>query len=181
MKIGEGIPAVPGRPAPADIPYRPQECWRRVDPALEREIVVLWSEHRVLPPDVDPSARAQEAVCVARDAGGRLVAVATARARIVPFLGESLYNFRLFVAPGARSRQLPLRMLRRSQRVLAADAAGGQPASDALGILLVLENPRFDRFRRLATWKRTGFVYAGRTPQGLQRRIWYFPGARLRG
>jgi hypothetical protein len=64
--------------------------------------------------------------------------------------------------------------------VLAADARREDPASEAIGIFLELENPGFARVGTHAVWRRSGFFYAGHTPRGLERRIWYFPGAQLR-
>lgn len=158
---------------------RIEDCWRRVDPDLAGEIVAMWRAASALPADADARERAGEAVCVSRDGSGRLVGVATAQPRLIPFLGQTLYYFRAFVAPGRRGTTLALRLLRESQRILAADAASAAPASAAIGLFLELENPVFRRDREHAVWPRTGLVYAGLTPRGLQRRIWYFPGAQL--
>lgn len=156
-----------------------QVCWRAVDAALAAEILSMWRQGEAIASAEEAARRAGEAVCVARAADGSLVAIATAQARRIPFLGQTMYYLRAYVAPGARGGWLPQRLLDGSQRVLAADAAGPTPASAALGIFLELENPSFDRIGARAVWRRSGFVYAGRTPRGLERRIWYFPGARI--
>lgn len=157
-----------------------QPCWRQVDATLAAEVRDLWTRAAVLADPDELQRRVQDVVCVARDAAGALVAIATAQPGLVPFLGEELYHFRLFVAPSARARTLPDRMLRLAQQVLAADAASAAPASAAIGLFIVLENPRFAKLIRRAVWRRSGMIYGGRTPSGHERRFWYFPGARLR-
>lgn len=158
---------------------RIEACWRRVDPDLAGEIATLWREASAVPDPQQAQDRTAEAVCVARDGDGRLVGVATAQPRRIPFLGQVMYYFRAFVAPGQRGGALAMRLLRESQRILATDAASAAPASPAIGLFLELENPVFRREGDRAVWQRTELVYAGLTPRGLQRRIWYFPGARL--
>lgn len=160
--------------------HRIEICWRQVSPALATEIAALWRSEKAIGDEAEAGRRTAEAVCVARDAHGTLVAVATAQPREIPFLGQSMYYLRAFLARTARRGLLAHRLLRACQQALAADAAGAQPASAAIGIFLELENPVFQRDGDRAVWRRSGMVYAGRTPRGLQRRIWYFPDARLR-
>jgi hypothetical protein len=160
-------------------PFEPVPCWGAVDAALGAEIVALWTRAGVIQVPGEAERRAPEAVCTARDGEGRLVAVATAQARLIPFLGETLYYLRLFVTRDARAAWLPARLLRTAQDVLAAHAASAAPSSPAIGIFLELENPGFARVGTRAVWRRSGFFYAGHTPRGLERRIWYFPGARI--
>lgn len=160
--------------------HRIEPCWRQVSPALAAEIVGLWqAEGAVGDPD-EARRRVAEVLCVARDGDGALVAVATAQPREIPFLGQVMYYFRAFIAARARRGMLALRLLRASQDLLAADAAGPEPASEAIGLFLELENPVFAREHSRAVWPRCGMVFAGHTPRGMQRRIWYFPDARLR-
>lgn len=156
-----------------------QPCWGAVDASLAAEIIAMWRSGDAIASADEATRRAGEAVCVARAADGSLVAVATAQPRRIPFLGQTMYYLRAYVAPGARGSWLPQRLLETSQRVLAEDATGPSPAAAALGIFLELENPSFARIGARAVWRRSGFVYAGRTPRGLERRIWYFPGARV--
>lgn len=161
--------------------HRIEPCWRQVGPALAEEILALWRDGNAIGSEDEAARRTAEVVCVARAGDGRLVAVATAQPRDIPFLGgETMYYLRAFIAPHARGGLLGHRLLGACQRLLAEDAAGTQPASAAIGIFLELENPVFRREDEAAVWRRSGMVYAGRTPRGLQRRIWYFPGARLR-
>lgn len=160
--------------------HRIEPCWRAVAPALAGEIVTLWQQGRAIPDPAEALRRTREAVCVARGSDGGLVAVATAQARQIPFLGQPMYYLRAFLAPAVRRGLLAHRLLRHCQQILSADAAGPDPASPAIGIFLELENPVFSREGDRAVWRRSGMVYAGRTPRGLQRRIWYFADARLR-
>lgn len=160
--------------------HRIESCWRSVDAALGAEIAALWKAEAAIGDPGEAGRRVAEAVCVARDAGGALVAVATAQARTIPFLGQPMYYLRAFLAASVRRGLLASRLLRSCQSILGDDAAGPAPSSPAIGIFLELENPVFRRDGDRAVWARTGMIYAGRTPRGLQRRIWYFPNARLR-
>lgn len=158
-----------------------QSCWRQVTPGLAGEIAGLWRAERAIADPDELTRRTAEAVCVARDGAAALVAVVTAQPRQIPFLGQPMYYLRAFIAPAARGGLLGQRLLRASQDILAADAASAAPYSPAIGIFMELENPVFHREGDRAVWGRSRMVYAGRTPRGLQRRIWYFPGARLAG
>ena len=156
-----------------------EPCWQAVTPALASEIIALWQGEAAIVDSAEAARRVAESVCVARDGAGRLVAVATAQRRAIPFLGQPMYYLRAFLARPVRRGLLAHRLLRACQDALAADAASASPASDAIGLFLELENPVFAREGDRAVWRRSGMIYAGRTPRGLQRRIWYFPGARL--
>lgn len=157
-----------------------EPCWRAVVPGLAKEIAALWRSENAISDPAEAARRVAESVCVARDADGRVVAVATAQRRLIPFLGQPMYYLRAFLAQPVRRGLLAHRLLRQCQQTLAADAASAEPASDAIGLFLELENPVFARDDERAVWRRSGMVYAGLTPRGLQRRIWYFPDARLR-
>jgi len=158
---------------------RIEPCWPHVGPELAAEIVALWRQEKAIDTPAEMQRRSAEAVCVARGADGTLLGVATAQAQLIPFLGQPMYYLRAFVAANARRGILGYRLMRGAQETLAADAASAAPASAAIGIFLELENPAFARDGDRAVW-RSGFAYAGITPRGLQRRIWYFPEARLR-
>ncbi|MFI4969392.1 MAG: hypothetical protein ACHP7D_04245, partial [Lysobacterales bacterium] len=55
--------------------------------------------------------------------------------------------------------------------------ANGYPC---IGILLELENTRFRDKGRMAAWWSPRFVYIGRSTRGLDLRVHYFRGARLK-
>lgn len=161
--------------------HRIEACWQAVTPVLAGEISALWRSEAAIGDPAEAARRVAESVCVARDAAGRVVAVATAQRRAIPFLGQPMYYLRAFLARPVRRGLLAHRLLRTCQETLAADAASAEPASDAIGLFLELENPVFARDGDRAVWRRSGMIFAGHTPRGLQRRIWYFPGARLTG
>jgi hypothetical protein len=49
-----------------------------------------------------------------------------------------------------------------------------------IGVLLELENERFRERGRMATWFNPRFVYIGRSDRGLDLRVLYFKGVRLK-
>lgn len=141
----------------------------------------------------EAARRAQEAVCAARDGDGQLVGVSTAQPRLVPFLGENMFYFRAFVVPALRRGTLGPRLAFASRQLLNDEYRRGQPADYPIGLFLEIENAGLSRDNERAVWDRPALksrpeqtswphgalVYAGRSPRGLDRRIWYFDGARL--
>ncbi|MGH8148263.1 MAG: hypothetical protein ACREPY_18275, partial [Rhodanobacteraceae bacterium] len=112
------------------------------------------------------------------DENGELAAVATATPRVLPRLGQPLYYYRCFVGKAWRASKLVRSLLRHSQRVLESYAREhGYPC---IGVLLELENEGFADTLRWARWPGVGFSYIGVSPRGLDLRVWYFRGARLK-
>jgi GNAT superfamily N-acetyltransferase len=157
-------------------------CWQSVDPALRDETVAFWDRHGAI---ADPAAarrRADQLVAVARSEGpdGEIAGVCTAVPRPIPDLGQTLYYYRTFVAPSFRGAFLMQRLMRVAVAELERYSQV-HPEHSAAGVYLELESPLFRTHLRQAVWPRQGleFVYIGRTPAGLERRLLWFRHARI--
>lgn len=152
--------------------------WRALDSSDAEAIRAFWIREQANVEGDNATRRLPEVVLHAIDDSGAIAAVATAQAVLVPRLGQPMYYYRHFVGKAWRTGIMSRLLLRHTQRLLGADAcARGFPC---IGILLELENEGFARTLRRAFWPGTNFVYVGHGASGLEQRIWYFRGARLK-
>jgi hypothetical protein len=109
---------------------------------------------------------------------GEVAGVCTAAAATPPQLGQPVWYWRTFVGVRWRSTPLVMNLLKRSCTLLGDHArANDWPC---IGILLELENTRFRDKGRAAVWWNPRFTYIGRSARGLDLRVHYFHGARLK-
>ena len=154
------------------------DVWQKLTPALEAEILQFWLDNKALVEKMQPAKRVQQVVCLARSEEGGIVGVSTAQPYLVPMLGQPMYQYRNFIAAGARGQQLSIAFLLKAKAVLQAyNQALATP--QCLGIILELGNEALAQRQDQAHWPRTGFTFIGYTPKGLHLRVWYFAGARL--
>jgi hypothetical protein len=152
--------------------------WRRLDTATGEAIRAFWLREQANVAGNEATRRLTEVVAHVVDEQGRLAAVATATPKVLPRLGQPLYYYRCFVGKSWRASKLVRPLLRHTQMVLEAFArAHDYPC---IGILLELENEGFADTLRWAHWSGVGFSYIGVSPRGLDLRVWYFRGARLK-
>lgn len=109
---------------------------------------------------------------------GEVAGVCTAMTMTPPQLAQPIYYWRTFVGKAYRATPLVMMLLKKSCVLLEEHArANGYPA---IGILLELENDRFRDKGRAAVWFNPRFVYVGRSQRGLDLRVFYFKGAKLK-
>lgn len=141
-------------------------------------VKAFWRAEGAFNDDAPMNERVKQLVLHAVDEDGKVAGVCTALASTPQPLGQPMYFWRCFV--GAKWRQTPLVMslLKRSCVLLEEYAqANGFPC---IGILLELENTRFREKGRMAAWWNPRFTYIGRSPRGLDVRVHYFKGAKLK-
>lgn len=152
--------------------------WQAMQPADAEAIRAFWRDERALTDEAQMNERLKQVVLHALDADGRLAGVCTAMAATPPSLGQPLYFWRCFVGARWRSTPLVMSLLKRSCALLEDYAAAiGHPC---IGVLLELENARFRDKGRAAVWWNPRFTYVGRSARGLDLRVHYFKGARLK-
>jgi hypothetical protein len=89
-----------------------------------------------------------------------------------------MYYYRCFIGQRWRRTRLVFALLRHAFATLETHAReNGYPC---IGVLLELENNRFGETLRAPAWPGIGFVYAGKSGRGLELRVRYFRGARLK-
>lgn len=152
--------------------------WPQVTAPAGAAIKAFWRSEGALADETAMDARLGQVVMHACDASGAVAGVCTALAVTPPRLGQPLYYWRTFVGARWRSSPLVMALLKRSCALLEEHARNhGYPC---IGVLLELENQRFRERGRMATWVNPRFVYIGRSERGLDLRVLYFKGARLK-
>ena len=158
--------------------FRFVEDWQNLQPASADAIRAFWLDEGALADEAAMTGRLPQVVMHALDEAGRVAGVCTALAVTPPRLGQPVYYWRTFVGAAWRSSGLVMRLLKRSATLLEEYArSNGYPC---IGILLELENTRFSVRGRSAAWYNPPFVYIGQSQRGLDLRVMYFKGARLK-
>ena len=152
--------------------------WRALDAKTADAICEFWTREQANVEGEIAQHRVQQVVAHVLDERGDIAAVSTAMPKILPRLGQPMYYYRCFVGKQWRDGHLVRPLLRHTQRVLEDYAR--EHDFPCIGMLLELENEGFAATLRWAYWPGTGFAYIGRSPRGLDLRVWYFRGARLK-
>ena len=150
----------------------------QISPSDTDDLLAFWQREGAIPDPQQARARLSQVVFLARDAKGEIAGVCTAMAINPPQLGQPMYFWRSFIAPPWRSTRLIGTFLEKSCEHLGDYAREhGYPC---IGVLLELENERFKKAGRKAEWVHPRFAYIGKSPRGLDVRVHYFRGARLK-
>ena len=151
--------------------------WQALDPAEGEAIAAFWRSENAMPDEAQMKARLPQVVMHARD-GDKVAAVCTAMAVTPPQFGQPVYYYRSFVGQEWRSTMLIERLLKRAMTTLEDYAAARD--FPCIGILLELEGARFADKGRMPIWPHSNFVYIGKSQRGLETRVHYFKGAKLK-
>ena len=152
--------------------------WPEIDEHDTADLMAFWKREGAIPDEAQAKARLKQAVMLARDADGEVAGVCTAMPMTPPQLGQPVYFWRAFVAPKWRATRLIYSLLMDSFDVL--DAYARERGFPCIGVILELENTRFGEVFRKAEWSKPHFVYIGKSPRGLDVRVRYFRGAKLK-
>ena len=152
--------------------------WKTESVENDDAVLQFWEREGALVNDVKAQERLREVVLDARDADGRLAAVCTAVPMTLPRLAQPMYYYRCFIGKQWRKTRLVFKLLIRAFEVLEEYARAHD--FPCIGIVLELENNRFGETLRTPVWPSTGFVYAGKSGRGLELRVRYFRGAKLK-
>jgi hypothetical protein len=155
-----------------------QPVWGSLEEADAEALIEFWVREKALPNEQIARDRVSQVVMLARDDDGEIAAVCTALPQNPPQLGQPVYFYRSFVAPKWRKSLVVFRLLKKAVGLLEEDArAHDWPC---IGVLLELENQRFVEKGRMPVWPGIEFVYVGKSPRGLECRIYWFRDARLK-
>ena len=152
--------------------------WQITSVENDDAVMQFWEREGALANDIKAQERLREVVLDARDRDGRLTGVCTVVPMTLPRLGQPMYYYRCFVGKQWRSTRLVFKLLIRSFRLLEVYAREND--FPCIGMVLELENSRFGESLRMAVWPSTGFIFAGKSGRGLDLRLRYFRGARLK-
>lgn len=138
----------------------------------------FWRREKALDSDAAMDQRLPQVVIYARTSDGDVAGVCTAVAVTPQQLGQPVYYWRTFVGAAWRSSKLVMALLKRSSMLL--EDYSREQGFPCIGVLLELENTRFANVGRRAEWHNPRFAYIGRSERGLDVRVHYFRGARLK-
>lgn len=161
--------------------YLIMEDWKAILPEHAEAIRRFWRDEGAISDAAEIERRLSEVVVHAQDADGNIAAVSTSYSGSVPQLGQTLYHYRCFVGKAHRSSYLMRQITVGAIKVLEEHA--GKAGFPCVGVIAELENPRFrSTMARTPVWRGSGIelVFFGKSPRGLDIRIHYFKGARLR-
>lgn len=154
------------------------DAWQSMSPQDIDAVCAFWLREHANVEGHEATRRAGEVVTRVLDADGTLVAVSTVEPRTIPRLRQPMFYYRCFVGAAWRNHKLPRSLLRHGFDVLERwSRARDFPC---IGVLLELENEGFARTLRRAWWPDNNFVYIGTSARGLDLRVRYFRGARLK-
>lgn len=163
---------------PVDSSYQILADWQKPDPAVAQAIRAFWIREGASVAGEEADRRLAQVVAHVVDGNGGIAGVATAVPQFSVRLGQPMYYYRCFVGSAWRGHSLSRALMRHTQKILEGYAREhGYPC---IGILLELENEGFARTLQNPYWHGTGFTYIGKSRRGLDLRVWYFRGARLK-
>lgn len=152
--------------------------WQHESAADGEAVAAFWQRENALSGDVQTAERLRQVVLHARDASGNVAGVCTVVSMTLPRLGQPMYYYRCFIGKEWRRSRLVFSLLTRSFDVLEEYArANDYPC---IGMVLELENSRFGETLRAPVWTNPRFIYVGKSGRGLDLRLRYFRGARLK-
>lgn len=142
------------------------------------QVLAFWKREGAFNDDAQARARLPEIIAHALDDEGQVIAICTAVACTLPRLAQPMYYYRCFVGKAWRASRLVMKLMLHSKGILEQHAqANDYPC---IGILLELENTRFGETLQRPFWPHTGFTYIGKSQRGLDMRVCYFRGAKLK-
>lgn len=153
-------------------------AWPNIGERDATDLMAFWKREGAIPDEAQARARLKQVVLLSRDADGEVAGVCTAMPMTPPQLGQPMYFWRAFIAPKWRTTRLIYRLLMESFDVLEAYAC--ERDFPCIGVILELENTRFGEVFRKAEWTKPHFIYIGKSPRGLDVRVRYFRGAKLK-
>jgi hypothetical protein len=166
--------------AGSDLAVQLLRAWRLDDLMIMEDAGTFWRHLRALPPQVSPEERAKE-LCVVAYVGDQLVGVSTVSLELHPRLRARVGVFRCLVSPEYVHRRLAKRLTDYSRLVL-EEWSRENPHERVLGMLFVLESPKFDLLEKRPVWRGSNDAHywlIGFTPKGQQIRLTWFKHARL--
>ena len=152
--------------------------WKVESQENDDAVLQFWEREGALANDIKARERLKELVLDARDNDGRIAGVCTVVPMTLPRLGQPLYYYRCYIGSQWRKTRLVFTLLMRAFQVLEEYARAHE--FPCIGVVLELENSRFGDALRAPVWPSTGFVYVGNSGRGLELRLRYFHGARLK-
>ena len=155
-----------------------EAVWKKTSPELEQEITRFWVAEKALPNEAAAGQRAKQAVYIARNEHGELIAVCTVEPMLMPRLRQLMYFYRTFVASEHRGSKLIVPMGLAARTTL-QDYTQALPAPECIGMVIEFENKGLGQSFEMLHEERSKFTFFGYSPKGLKMAISYFDGMKL--
>jgi hypothetical protein len=154
-----------------------ESAWQEADPVIERDALVFWETHSLMPKNAVVSNRLRE-LCTAAYDGDRLIAISTAKLTEVAFLRSRIAMWRCAIAPDRRGRHLSTEMGRYSRQVL-EEWSRANPHERVMGMGTTVQTANLDQKKKRPVWKASGLVFVGYSAQDQQIRVAWFDHAEI--
>jgi hypothetical protein len=167
----------------AATPFHYLDSWQHMTLEETQAVQAFWLRENAHVEGAEAARRVHEVVIRAVTLDGQLAAITTVEPRLIPRLMQPLYYYRCFVGAAWRNGGL-LRvrvLLQKTVEVLEAWASVRD--YPCIGVICELENEGFGKTLQRAYWsngRHNGYSYIGRSARGLDMRVRYFIGARLK-
>jgi GNAT superfamily N-acetyltransferase len=147
-------------------------AWRRDDPGIAADAIDFWARNDLLPPGVDPCARAKELVtAVYRD--DELAAVSTAILERIDFLGARFAILRSATGEAFRRSHAQFALASPTRNALCAWSLA-HPEEKLAGTIGFVERNAWGDLARQPVWPRSSLEVAGYDQHGRQIRVHWF-------
>lgn len=153
--------------------------WQREDAENADAVHAFWQHENAIDGAHRTQRRLREVILDARTQSGEIAGVCTTVPVTPPRLAEPMYYYRCFIGSPWRKTRLVYDMLNRAFEVLERHAI--EHDYPCIGVMLELENTKFDSNLRRPVWTHTRFIYIGKSARNLDLRVRYFHGAHLGG
>jgi hypothetical protein len=135
--------------------------FKKVAAGGRAELAAFWNKLGAFAAPAAMRGGADDVVCVARDASGKIAGVNSVY--IGPLAGQPHYFYRQFMRPENRQLALSTRMVREAAAFLRARHFAGDPVK---GMVLVAENPKLSRPGGRDLLRRLGWTHLGKEIRG---------------
>lgn len=156
--------------------YDIQNVWKDKTGELKEEIIDFWLSEKAIGSRDMAEKRVDEVFFTARNKEGGIVGVNTAYKKYNRQLENRFYYYRTFIAPEARKSSVMGEMFNSLMNFLISRFENKED-TEAIGVLLEVENEFLKKRLNQAVWPGNNFVYIGKNERGAHLRVSYFPNA----
>ena len=142
--------------------YRLLPVFGATTPELRQRVCAFWLHEGALHDAATAARRVHQLACMAENAAGEVVGVATVYAATERRSGQRFYFYRTFMRKQDRGSRLPRSMLRLTYDSLRARHFPHRPR----GVVIAAENPKLARRAARRELEKLGWDYFGLNPRG---------------
>ncbi len=155
--------------------YRLENIWENKTPQVKEEIIDFWISEEALTEQL-AHERVNQVLLVARNVDNSIIGINSVYRQHNKQLDNDFYYYRTFIAQRARGSQIVVEMLLETRDYFEIRYIDKRE-TEAIGILLEVENDDLKMRLNQAIWPGSNFVYIGKNKRGDHVRIYYFKNA----